>query len=213
MNITLLCRTEEKLSFTDGINSWFKQYAIGEFENEKERCNFVDKYNMREALNYLNPCIGMRRRVDVINNINCELDWEFLTCEKDIYAAALNIGDSDYYNAISLDHIHEQVKLYSEKMNSLQKELTELNDKIITHKHNAKSRLQIEYNDLFESQLKKNGVYTAYLGKYQSGAPKQKKIDIIRSTTRLQYDVTLARISTRIEIIQKELSEMKVQNF
>jgi hypothetical protein len=98
-------------------------------------------------------------------------------------------------------------------MNFLQKELTELNDKIITHKHNAKSRLQIEYNDLFESQLKKNGVYTAYLGKHQSGAPKQKKIDIIRSTTRLQYDVTLARISTRIEIIQKELSEMKVQNF
>ena len=213
MKITYLAKTEPKMSYENERVMWYKEYALAQFDDEKERCNFAGKYHIPEVLNFLNPVVSMRRRLDVLDGITSYRDWDCLTIEKDIYAAALNIGDSDYYKAKSLDRIHEQVIAYSNKYAELQKELTELNDKIAPHKHQSKSNLQEEHNDIFESNLKKNGVYTTYLGKYQAGTPRQDKIDIIRKTVRLQYDVALARIVTRIDAIQKELSEIKIQDF
>ena len=211
MIITPLARTESKISYQDENMTWFTEYSVGQFENEKERGKFAEKY--RDAMDYLTPYFSLRRRVDVLEgNETCQ-EWDILDFGKDMYAVALSFGDSNYYKAISLNRIHKQVVAYNKKYGDLQKELTELNDKIEPHKHQSKSNFQKEYNDLFESNLKKNGVYTAYLGKYQANTPKQNKIDIIRKTVRLQYEVELARIVTRIDVIREELSNLKVENF
>lgn len=211
MIITTLAVTQSKTSYTKENCVWYKEYSVGRFENEKERCKFGEKY--RDALDYLNCFVSMSRRVDVVGNTTSDYgEWTYYDFEKDIYSAALGFGDTAYWSAKSCNKIHKQVVAYTNEYNELQKELTELNDKIIPCKHQSKSNLQMEYNDLFENNLKKNGVYTAYLGKNQSGTPKQNKIDVIRKTVRLQYDVELAKIETRIDVIQKELFNLKVEN-
>ena len=112
MKITLLAKTELKQSYQDDKIFWFKEYAIGEFESESEKEEYYKKYNMREILEFQNPCISLRRRVDIISNVNNPHEWDVLTCEKDIHTAALNIGDSDYYKAESLNIVHTQVLDY-----------------------------------------------------------------------------------------------------
>ena len=211
MIITTLAVTQPKLSYTKENTLFYKEYSIGRFEDEKERCEFGKKY--RDALDYLNCFVTMSRRVDVSGNSNEYREWTYYDFTKDIYSAALSFGDSDYYrSAKSCNRVHEQVMIYTNQYNALQKELTELNDRIMPCKHQSKSNIQVEYNSLFESRLKENRVYTFYLGKNQPGTPKQNKIDVIRKTTRLQYDVELARIETRIDVIRKELSNLKVEN-
>lgn len=212
MIITLLAVTQPKQSITNENVVWYKEYSVGRFESEKERCEFGKKY--RDAMDYLNPHVSMRRRVDVLNGENTYWGWDYLTVEKDIYSAALNIGDSDYYSAKSCNHIHEQVKLYSEKMNSLQKELQSLESEIVTHKFAAQSRLQQKYQSQYDASLKKNRLYSKVYGRAEGGGSvPQDKIDAIRLPIRKAYNNELETINNRIDKIRQELSDMKVEDF
>jgi hypothetical protein len=207
MKITLLCITEPKMSYYDDNMTWFKEYSIGHFENEKERCEIGEKYP--DALNYLCPCFSLRRRVDVLGGSTVCHDWEFLTFEKDIYSAALNIGDSDYYSAKSCNRIHEQVVAYTKKYGDLQKELTELNDRTIRPEYNKKSRLALDYNDKYDSELREKRLYK----KAQKGTAPKEIVDEIRNRLIREYNEELKLIDERIGWIQRELSDMKVENF
>lgn len=210
MIITLLAVTQPKQSITNDNVIWYKEYAIGQFESEKERCEFGKKYS--NALNYLNPHVSMRRRVDVFSDGSVFWDWDYLTVEKDIYSAALNIGDTDYYSAKSCNHIHEQVKLYSERMNSLQKELQDLENEIVPNKFARQSRLQGRYQSQYDAALKKNRLYSRVHCK-SAGAVSDEKIDAIRLPIRKSYKCELEIINERISGIKKELAEMKVEDF
>jgi len=207
MKTTLLAQTELKQSYYDLDSFWYKQYAVGQFETDKEREEFAIKY--RDAMNYEHPYVSLRRRVDVSNGVNSYQEWDILTVEKNIYDAALNIGDSDYYDAISLNNIHKQVELYSRTRNELEKELAELQDKIAPCKHNRYSLLALEYQEKYDAELKAKKLYS----RSQKGTAPVKIINEIRIPFITEYNLELERINKRITVIQKELSEIKVEDF
>jgi hypothetical protein len=212
MKITFLAKTAPKMSHENECCMWHKEYAVGVFSDENERGEYTKRF--RDAMDYLNPYFSLRRRVDVLDGVEIPREWEFLTFEKDIHSAALNVGDSDYYKAVSLDRIHEQVKLYSTKMNSLQKELIELQDEITPHKFQRQSRLQEKYQSMYDAALKKNRLYSKVYGRANGGgtAP-QDKVDAIRNPIRAEYNSELELIECRISTIRRELEDMKVENF
>jgi hypothetical protein len=207
MKITLLAKTELKQSYQDDKIFWFKEYATGEFESESEKEEYYKKYNMRDVLEFQNPCISLRRRVDIISNVNNPHEWDILTCEKDIHTAALNIGDSDYYKAESLNIVHTQVLDYCNKYNELQKELTELEDCIIPHKFSPRSKLSQKYNDLYESELKDRRLFS----KAKTNSIPDDIFKSISEPLQAQYKDELGRINNRIMEVKEELKNLSIE--
>ena len=68
MKITYLAKTEPKMSYENERVMWYKEYALAQFDDEKERCNFAGKYHISEVLNFLNPVVSMRRRLDALES-------------------------------------------------------------------------------------------------------------------------------------------------
>src|SRR5512138_2122796 len=107
MEIVILAQTESKLSYQDGIESFYREYAVAHNLTGAERDAFYKDYRLDNIYAMQNPTITMSRRVDVLfDGTVSPREWTYYDCFDGLTLAANRFGDSAYYKATSKHTLH-----------------------------------------------------------------------------------------------------------
>jgi hypothetical protein len=204
--ITFMAKTEPKDSYTIENCQWYTEYAVRTINKESERDELVKRFGVKELWTYSNPCAAIRRRVNIINNIEQCGDWDIIDFGDGVRDTAKKMGDSKYWNdAISLNDIHAEIVKKAKWINELQKELLELKNKITPHKFSRRSLLQEEYYEMFKNELKSRRLYT----KYENGKLSSDISNPIVDKFNKQLSDELQLINNRITEIEQKIVELQ----
>lgn len=206
-NIILIAQTQYKESWQTINLKFCIQYAIMPLHNENDKDLIVNKYGMREVYRFYNPYVALRRRVDNLNEVINNWEWELIDVRKNNFEAVLSFGDSSFYDnsTIGLDPLYQLVMDYCNKSRILKNELQQLEDNITPNKFQQKSNFELEYENKYIQELKDHRLYSKAM---KDNAPKD-IIDSIKNLIKIEMKNEYNRITNRIEAIKSELAELE----
>jgi hypothetical protein len=204
-DITLIAKTALRESYTIKGCNWYTEYAIKSNLSQNEKEDIYNRFAMREIFGYLKPVVALRRRVDIINGETIPHEWDLMDVGKDAKDAAEKFGDGAFYSGIGLSPLHAEIVERSNRISELNKELSYLEDQTIQCKYERRSKLQREYEDKFNQELKDKKIYKKFL----SGIAPADLLKEIRNRLQGEYQAAYNKIDSRIEEIKAELAELR----
>ena len=204
-NPIILSKTKQKPSYSfEG--DWYKEYAIQKVDDQKEIAELFKKYpGINNIYGIKNLYVSMRRRIDLIDENPKFWEWQALDFQDGAWNAAMNIGDSDFYQGETFHPLHAKIVEYCDKRNALRKEQSELSDYLTPHKFQLHSELFKEYQEEYYKELKKRKLYS----KAMDGKVAQDVIDAIRKPIQDKYLEKRTTLDNRIGEINHELSDLE----
>jgi hypothetical protein len=208
MKILIIANTNLKQSCEDGDIFWNKEYALGTFESVQDIDDYYEEHPIRDILKYSNPVLGLRRRVDYKRGVESPREWEVITVQCSESMAALDIGDTDYYEGNSLAQIHARVVSYCDRLNAWRDELQKLQDEITPHKFQSMSNIAKRYQEQFDLELKKKRIYSAA----KDGTASQDVVDEIKKPIALAYETEKMEINNKIAELEQMIQNLKFED-
>jgi len=203
--VTILAKSQPKESYNfEGQLS--TEWGIKKINTQEEIDFLVSKYGSKELYKFRDPFVSVRRRVKLVNNeFPSYLPWEILDFADGDIAAIRSVGDSAYNTAISIDSRHADEIIRRNAITKVQDELNKLEDSIIPNKYEKMSKLQKEYQNKYDQELKRRKLYT----KVQNSLADCDLLDMIRSPFQEDYKLDLEEITIRIDHLKLVLRELR----
>jgi len=202
--VTILAKSQPKESYNfEGQLS--TEWGIKKIDNPEEIDSLFSTYASQILYKSHNPIAVLRRNVYLINNTPSYQDWEILDFADGDIAAIRSVGDSAYNTAISIDSRHADEIIRRNAITKVQDELNKLEDSIIPNKYEKMSKLQKEYQNKYDQELKRRKLYT----KVQNSLADCDLLDMIRSPFQEDYKLDLEEITIRIDRLKLVLRELR----
>jgi len=201
--VTILAKSQPRESYNfEGQLS--TEWGIKKVDNPEGIDSLFSTYTS-QILYTSDPVAVLRRNVYLINNTPSYQDWEILDFADGDVAAIRSIGDSAYNTAISIDSRHADEIIRRNAIAEVQNELNDLEDSIIPNKYEKMSKLQKEYQNKYNQELKRRKLYT----KVQNRLADRDLLDMIRSPFQEDYKLDLEEITIRIDHLKLVLRELR----